>query len=51
MDRGSITPDATKKRSRTKNILSKTCRAKQRGAPEEPTCVRNQPLILGSRYF
>jgi len=41
----------SKKRSRTENAMSKTCRAKQRGAPVEPTCVRNQPLILGSIYF
>jgi len=39
------------KRSRTKNALAKMCRAKQRCAPVERTCVRNQPLILGSIFF
>jgi len=38
-------------RSRTKNALSKTCRAKQRGVPVERTCVCNQRLILVSRYL
>jgi len=41
----------SKKRSRTKNALAKMCRAKQRWAPVERTCVRNQPLILGSIYI